>query len=294
MNQNETFQQYYLNNGWTDQNVARLDSRQEIDMPLSFGALHVVPYVTGRLTYWDSNFSSNQVNGSTTRAWGAVGLRASTTFWKVYRGFNSNFLDVHQLRHIIQPEVDVFVSGSNVQQGYLQPFDRNVEGITDASGAEFALRQTLQTKRGSPGHEQIVDWMTFNVAADMFWNKSTIGPFSSNNPMYAGGPFSTSDYGQPLVGYYDFSQPELSQVADSINANATWRAGANVRLLGDESYNVDLQQLETADAGVMVDQSPSISYFLGNRYIRAVDSDQWTFSINYKLTRKYAFSATES
>ncbi len=294
MNQNETFQQYYLNNGWTDQNVARLDSRQEIDMPLSFGALHVVPYVTGRLTYWDSNFSSNQVNGSTTRAWGAVGLRASTTFWKVYRGFNSNFLDVHQLRHIIQPEVDVFVSGSNVQQGYLQPFDRNVEGITDASGAEFALRQTLQTKRGSPGHEQIVDWMTFNVSADMFWNKSAIGPFSSNNPIYAGGPFSTSDYGQPLVGYYDFSQPELSQLADSINANATWRAGANVRLLGDESYNVDLQELETADAGVMVDQSPSISYFLGNRYINAVNSDQWTFSINYKLTRKYAISATES
>jgi hypothetical protein len=296
LNPNETFSQYYLSNGWTDQPVARLDSRQEIDFPVAVGPIQFDPFVSGRLTYWDTNFPvvNNQLGGGTTRAWGTVGFRSSTTFSKVYPDVKSDLLDVDQLRHIIEPQVSMFVTGANVQQGYLQPFDRNVEGITDASGAEFALRQTLQTKRGRPGHRQIVDWITFNVAADIFWNHNLSGPFDPNNPQYAGAPFSTSDFGNPVIGYYDWSRPELSQIADSINANFSWRIGANVEFLADESWNIDLQQLEQLDTGVEVDQSPNLSYFLGNRYIRAVDSDQWTAAISYKLTRKYTVAASES
>jgi hypothetical protein len=296
LNPNETFSQYYLGNGWTDQPVARLDSRQEIDFPLAVGPVQFDPFVSGRLTYWDTNFPvvNNQLGGGTTRAWGTVGFRSSTTFSKVYPDVKSDLLDVDQLRHIIEPQVSMFATGANVQQGYLQPFDRNVEGITDASGAEFALRQTLQTKRGRQGHRQIVDWITFNVAADVFWNHNLSGPFDPNNPQYAGAPFSTSDFGNPLIGYYDWSRPELSQIADSINANFSWRIGANVEFLADESWNIDLQQLEQLDSGVEVNQSPNLSYFLGNRYIRAVDSDQWTAAISYKLTRKYTVAASES
>jgi hypothetical protein len=212
----------------------------------------------------------------------------------VYPDVKSDLLDIDQLRHIIEPQISMFVSGANVQQGYLQPFDRNVEGITDASGAEFALRQTLETKRGRKGHRQIVDWITFNVAADVFWNHHLSGPFDPNNPQYAGAPFSTSDFGNPLIGYYDWSRPELSQIADSINANFKWRIGANVEFLADESWNVDLQQLEELDSGIEVNQSPNLSYFLGNRYIRAVNSDQWTAAISYKLTHKYTVAASES
>ncbi len=296
LNPNETFSQYYLSNGWTDQPVARLDSRQEIDFPMAVGPVQFDPFVSGRLTYWDTSFPvvDNQLGGGTTRAWGTVGFRSSTTFWKVYPDVKSDLLEVDQLRHIIEPEVSMFATGANVQQGYLQPFDRNVEGITDASGAEFALRQTLQTKRGRKGHRQIVDWITFNVAADVFWNHNLSGPFDPNNPQYVGAPFSTSDFGNPLIGYYDWSRPELSQIADSIDANFSWRIGANVEFLADESWNIDLQQLEQLDSGVEVNQSPNLSYFLGNRYIRAVDSDQWTAAISYKLTRKYTIAASES
>ena len=296
LNPNETFSQYYLGNGWTNQPVARLDSRQEIDFPLAVGPVQFDPFVSGRLTYWDTSFPvvNNQLGGGTTRAWGTVGFRSSTTFSKVYPNVKSDLLDVDQLRHIIEPQVSMFATGANVQQGYLQPFDRNVEGITDASGAEFALRQTLQTKRGRKGHRQIVDWITFNVAADVFWNHHLSGPFNPNNPQYAGAPFSTSDFGNPLIGYYDWSRPELSQIADSINANFSWRIGANVEFLADESWNIDLQQLEELDSGVEVNQSPNLSYFLGNRYIRAVDSDLWTAAISYKLTRKYTIAASES
>jgi hypothetical protein len=52
--------------------------------------------------------------------------------------------------------------------------------------------------------------------------------------------------------------------------------------------------LEELDSGIEVNQSPNLSYFLGNRYIRAVDSDQWTAAISYKLTSKYSVAAAES
>ncbi|MGC8625341.1 MAG: LPS assembly protein LptD [Phycisphaerae bacterium] len=296
LNPNETFSQYYLGNGWTDQPVARADSRQEIDFPMAVGPVQFAPFISGRLTYWDTTFPAvdNQIGGGTTRAWGTVGFRSSTTFSKLYPDVKSDLLDIDQLRHIIEPQISMFATGANVQQGYLQPFDRNVEGITDASGAEFALRQMLQTKRGRPGQRQIVNWITFNVAADVFWNHHLSGPFDPNNPQYAGAPFSTSDFGTPVIGYYDWSRPELSQIADSINANFTWRIGANVEFLADESWNIDVQQLEELDSGVEVNQSPNLSYFLGNRYIRAVDSDQWTAAISYKLTSKYSIAAAES
>ncbi len=296
MNPNETFAAYYLNNGWTDRNLARGDSRQELDLPLAAGPIQFVPFVTGRVTYWDTSFpvTNNQTSGNTTRLWGDTGFRSTITFWRVYPHVHSRFFDVHGLRHIVQPEVDLFFAGTDMQEGYLQPFDRNVEGITDASGAQFALHQIFQTKRGAPGQQQIINWITLNVAADMFWHKSTTGPFNPANPQYAGSPFSTSDFGAPIMGYYDFSQPELSQVSDSINGNFAWRAGANVSLLGDESYNVDQATLEELSGGVLVDQSPSLSYYLGNSYIHALNTDQWMTMVSYRLTRKYSFYVGES
>jgi LPS transport system D len=295
---NESFSQYYLQNGWTDQSIARFDSRQELDLPLAAGPLEFTPFVTGRITYWDTDFpvQNNSPSGGTTRAWGSVGVRSTATFWRTYENVDSNFFDVHGLRHIIQPEVDVFASGSNVQEGYLQPYDRDVEGITDASGAQIALHQIFQTKRGRPGQEETVDWITFDVDADMFWNnhENPNAPFNPANPMYAGAPFATSDFGQPLIGYYDFTEPELSQVADSINADLVWKAGSNVSFLADESYNMDEEKVVQIDSGVAVDQSPSLSYFLGNRYIGPLDSDQWTGSVNYALSEQYALSMTQS
>ncbi len=296
INPNESFSTYYLNNGWTNQNVTRLDTRDELDLPLALGPIQFDPYLTGRVTYWNTRFpaSGNQLNGNTTRLWGQVGFRSSVEIWKTYHHIHSNFFDVHEIRHIIEPEVSVFATGSTVQRGYLQPFSRGNEGITDASGAQFALRQVFQTLRGRPGHRRQINWITLNFDTDVFWNQPKTGPFNPSNPIYAGAPFSTSDFGQPALGYFDFSRPELSQVADSINSNVSWRVGADVRALADEDWNIDNQKLQKFDTGIAVDQSPNLSYFFGNQYLGPLSTDQWTVAVNYQLTRKYLLSVVQS
>ena len=151
-NQTTTFRQQLQNRGWTTGDVLRGDTRQEIDMPLAIGDLKVAPYVTGRVTAWDNAFPDSQ-SGNTTRIWGSAGVRSSMEFWRVYaRSVDSTFWNVHQLRHIIEPQFNAFATGTDQDRNDLQPFDRDVEGISRASGISLDLDQKWQTKRGGPGH----------------------------------------------------------------------------------------------------------------------------------------------
>jgi len=247
-------------------------------MPLQLGDLKVVPYVTGRLTVWDDAFPETE-SGSTTRAWGGGGIRSSMQFWKVYNDVESAFFDVHRLRHVIEPQFNVFAVASDQDRADLQPFDRDVEGISSASGLQLAINQKWQTKRGPEGHKRNVDWVVINVAWNQFFNEDDTGTFFPQ---------------QPLRGFYFPSRPELSQVRDSINIDGVWRIGEWVRFLGEANYNLQDANIEQIAGGIAVDQSPTLSYFIGDRYIRELDTNQATFAIDYQLTRKYQMIAAES
>ena len=46
--------------------------------------------------------------------------------------------------------------------------------------------------------------------------------------------------------------------------------------------------------GFAVDQSPTLSYFFGDRYIQQLKTSQFTVGVDYQLTQKYQIIATES
>ncbi len=280
----QTFRSYLKSIGWTDSSILRGDTRQEIDLPIAIGDVKAVPYITGRATAWDTAFPEGQ-SGDTTRLWGAAGFRANTQFWRVYDDVNSEFFDIHRIRHIIEPEFNMFVVGTDKSRDDLQPFDeamRDVEEISDSSAYMVALHQRWQTKRGGPGKWRDVDLLTLNVSYQQFWNKP------SNN--------STSPFAElnPLRGTYFASRPDLSLVADSVAADMTWRVGEYLRILGDTSYNTDLNELITAAGGVAVDQSPTVTYFVGDRFVQPLNSNEVTCAVTYQLTRKYSITAVES
>ena len=97
--------------------TGRLYTNHEIDLPLQFNALRVVPYVQGQLVGWDNQYNQNLPSigfdprlvsgdyirgpqGSTVgRAWGAYGARADIAFQKLYRDAESELLNVHGLMH---------------------------------------------------------------------------------------------------------------------------------------------------------------------------------------------------
>jgi len=273
-----TYRAYLKSQGWNEGDVLRGDTRQEIDMPLQIGDAKIVPYATGRFTFWDTGFPESE-GGSTSRVWGGGGIRSSMQFWKVYDDAQSIFFDVHRLRHVIEPQFNIFAGGSNVDRKDLQPFDRDVEGISGSSGMQLAINQKWQTKRGGEGHWRNVDWITLNVAWNQFWDKEKTGTFFMQ---------------PPLRGFYFMSRPELSLAANSIDVNGVWRVGERVRFIGDANYNLDTHNVEQASAGVAVDQTNNLTYFIGNRYVHALNTDEWTFALDYQLTQKYELIAAES
>jgi hypothetical protein len=200
-------------------------------------------------------------------------------FWRVYSDAESRFFDIHEIRHVIEPQFNIFVQGSDQDRKDLQPFERDVEGVSGASGTQLSLNQKWQTKRGGEGHWRDVDWIVLNVTWNQFWNKDKTGLFYP---------------GAPLRGFYFASRPELSLATSSIDVDGTWRIGERMRFLGESNYSLDTHRVEQAAAGFAVDQSATLSYFLGNRYVNALHSDQWTIAMDYQLTQKYRLIASES
>ncbi|MHC4649201.1 MAG: LPS assembly protein LptD, partial [Planctomycetota bacterium] len=78
-----------------------VSQRAELDMPMSVGAVKIVPFVAGTGGYEDgSGFYTNLEGGTEPREdkiWiGEAGVRASTRFWKVYPSVRSRLWDLSQ------------------------------------------------------------------------------------------------------------------------------------------------------------------------------------------------------
>jgi len=56
-------------------------------------------------------------------------------------------------------------------------FDRDVDTLSTIEELQFSVNQRLQTKRGFPGAQHIVDWMTLNLSASYFpaYNRDNFG-----------------------------------------------------------------------------------------------------------------------
>jgi hypothetical protein len=252
----------------------RGDTREEIALPISAGHFKLVPYAVGRFTeYSDSPSGSDQ-----SRVFGALGARMTTSFWKIDPTAESDLFDIHQLRHVIEPELNLFTSGTNVDRNHLFQYDIPVDSINDTSAVEMGLRQRWQTERGGPGRWRSVDAFTLDLDAQFFANKpsrSVLNPYD-------------------FRGNYFSSLPEASIPRDSANADASWRITDNTVVLADAQYNIDETKLATAAVGILVRRDAIQSYYFGNRYIADLNSNITTVQGSYQISPKYTITFSQS
>lgn len=248
----------------------RGDLRQEVDWPFSAGPIRAVPYVFGRYTQYSNSPTTSEV----ARVFAGAGARFTTQIWKTDPTVYSDLLDIHQLRHVIEPELNFFTSASNVDNTRVFIYDEPVDKINDISAAQIALHQRWQTKRGGPGEWRSVDVFNFNVDVDFFANKP---PRAVRNPYN-------------FRGIYFPSLPEASIPRDALNADGSWRISDNTLVLADTSYNLDKMDVQTIAVGVLFRRGDRLSTYIGNRYISDLNSNITTISSNYELTTKYTLN----
>lgn len=252
----------------------RGDFRQEVGYPINAGPFKVVPYVVGRLT----SYTDSPAGGSVNRLFGAVGARASTALWKTYNDVESRLFDVHRMRHVIEPEVNIFAAAQTDARNDVFIYEEDVDATHDLTAMQLALRQRWQTKRGGPGRWRSVDFFTLNVEANLFDNQ----------------PAEDEREPRGFRGVYFPSLPETSVPRNSINADATWRISDNTVVLADVNQNIDEGKLATAGIGVLARRDERLTYFLGNRYIDELNSNISSVAVIYQLSPKYTLVASQA
>jgi len=269
----------------------RGDFRQEVDFPFAAGEYKVVPYLVGRYTAYSAAPDTDAMRD---RLFGGLGVRIATHFWKVDDTVSSGLLDLHRLRHVVEPEVNVFYGATSADRNGLYVYDEEIDGIHDLGAVQFALRQRWQTKRGGPGRWRNVDVLTLNVEANWFFRAPADEELTPRN----------------FRGQFYPSLPEASIPRSGVNADLALLVSDATSLLADAQYNWNENKLATASVGLQVRHDPRLTYYIGLRYLgvrldefvpgagrgdrfQFKDQQLIIFTANYELTRKYTVTLSE-
>jgi hypothetical protein len=170
--------------GYSGYEASRADTFQQFTMPETFfGWLNVTPRVGGRVTSYSAVEGPAIRTNEQTRAVFNTGVDFSVKASRVYRDAESSLFDVHELRHIIEPEIDYgYIPAPNRSPSQLPQFDYQYPGLRlapiefpednaiDSIGAQNVLRlmliNKLQTKRAD-GIEDLFNWAVYTD-----WNLS--------------------------------------------------------------------------------------------------------------------------
>ncbi len=249
--------------GWVD----RFDTRQELSLPLEFGPFNVTPYAVGRVTAYDEDFNDYSGSGDQMRLWGMVGTRISGDFHSEAADVESQILDIHRLRHVITPSLDIWSGYSTMNIEDLPYFDNDVERIDDATGVRLGLRNTLQTQRGGEGRWRSVDWIVLDTDLVLRGNDSQTDV--------------------ELARYFDY-RPELTTGSDHFYSRLLWMVTDAFALTGELTQNLEDDQTAQWRVGATMQHTPRLSTFIDYNELPILDSQLLTYGFDYQLTTKYA------
>jgi LPS-assembly protein len=161
--------------GYPNYSAARADTFHQFTLPQTFfGWLNVTPRIGGRGTYY-SDVAGTQIHTNQQgRGIFNTGVDVSFKASQVFRDVESDVLDVHELRHIIEPEFNyayIPTASSHVPLFDYQiptlrllPLDfpdyNSIDSIQSESVLRLMLRNKLQTKRRD-GIEDLVNWAVY-------------------------------------------------------------------------------------------------------------------------------------
>jgi hypothetical protein len=273
INANQTIADRLRAIGYTREDVMRGDTRQELTATLDFYPVKIVPFAVGRFTGYDQKFEDFSLNAGPDvhedqyRAWYAVGSRFSTTLTRINNETESSLLDLHRIRHIVEPNATVWWAGSTVSRETLPVYDDSVESLNAGAAVRAGVNQVFQTQRGGPGRWRNVDVLKI----------STDFTFASND----------TDNISPIGRFTEY-RPEYSFLGNFFTGDVAWQATDAVSFAFNQVYDFDLSQPARTIAGGMIQHNPEFSTYGQVRYINALDVTYVDMGLAYQLTRKYA------
>jgi hypothetical protein len=159
----------------------------------------------------------------------------------------------------------------------------------------LGIAQRWQTKRGPVDRRRTVDWLALDL--DFVWVSDPADPDAAGPDRFIWNrPFI------PLINGSGSAIPPRDRRTidwfgpqrDYVSAAMTWRASETTSLLGDVYVDMQKGTVEQLNVGVSRLVWPNLSYFIGSRYLRDIDtglgqrgSNAVTFAVTYVLDPRY-------
>ncbi len=139
--------------------------------------------------------------------------------------------------------------------------ENRVDTLDDIQVVQLDLRQRLQTKRGFPGREHIVDWMTLDLSASLF---------------------------------PDAKRDNFGTTAAFLEYDYVWNVGDRTSLVSSGWLDPVDHGARVFTIGGYLDRPDRTSFFLGYRQIDPVASKAVTGAATYIFSPKYAVTASST
>ena len=237
----------------------RFFTEHELQFPFAWAGWKIAPYLNAAYTWYE-----NVVEDGNDRTLLSAGVRASTTWWKIYN-IRSRLWDLNRLRHVVTPTVDVFATWVRTKNpGDILQFDE-IDALDDTKVIRLGLRQRLQTRRlarniapAVVGGDYTCNWMTLDLELDYY-------------------PQADKHHGGRSVG--------------PLRVDYLWQVTDRIGLLSKADLRLDRGgNLDTFDLGVAVNRSPRMNVYLGQRYIDVSDSNIFVGVLDYKLDERWTLN----
>lgn len=282
--------------------TGRFDLWQELSVPFNLGALNVVPYAVGDLTYYTNDLTGNERG----RLYGAVGVRSHLPLSRLYPGVCSEVFNLDGIFHKISLWNNYYLAGSDTAYSRLPQLDRfnddasdyalrslqvrqaqinpanatflttspvvdpqvyalrrlivdRIDTRDDMQVLQFGVGQRWQTKRGLPGRQHVIDWMTLDVRASLF-------------------PAANRDNFGNSIGIVEYDW--------------LWNIGDRTALTSSGWFEPFAQGPSVFNFGTHLGRPDGTNFYLGYRQIDPLNSQSVVGAISFPFSGKYALTAS--
>ena len=299
-NSNTSIKDLYYSQGYGDDTLARLYTRQELSTTFGEGGWKFVPFTSANVYgYVGGNPQNYSTDADRFRAIVAGGFRSSADIVSSADAFEVAALDLHRLRHALTAYVNTWAGWNTAQDLAYAIYDQEIEGATGGAAVQAGIRQRLQTMRGGPGNWQSVDWLVLDVG--LVWNESgdDLARTYTDGARYRQSPFPQ----------YFAWRPELSQWGRNAYASFQMAASSSLTLRGNLAYLLedDLPELGAGafgldngargSIGATFQHAPDVTTFIEYRAINNFAPERIYLSdallaggVNYQISKAYSAS----
>jgi hypothetical protein len=250
----------------------RLFTRQEFSMPFKLGDVKFVPSASIQ-SQWGIDNTDDERARETNFWFRTFGITASTQFNRIYNSVDNDILDLHRLRHVIEPYITVWNGDSNIDVTTIPQYDASIDNLSTGTMTWVGVRNILQTWRGGPGRWYQVDWLSLDTAF-LFANDGAVQRY--DHPQF--------------ISW----RPEYSSIVDAAVVNGKWQLSDGVAFTGHGTWDLDGGTMSRGSLGAELDHGRDVRTYIEYREIDNTDDQFLSLGVQYALSKRYSLNFAPS